>query len=157
MNSPDDLAARAPHASPGDEGISGEVPADRPSELVVEAFAQQVVGPLPPPNYVRACEEIDPGRASKLFDLAEEQARHRMGMEERALEHQNHRSWGGLIAAAVAAPLTIAAGAYVAVSGHPTAGATIATATLRQPRRCFHLRLAVTPCRAGGEGEDLGR
>ena len=125
---PPGAAAPEPDGRPGgpppDAGVS------QTSGLIVEAVARQVVGPLPPPSYLRGYEELDPGRAAKLFDLAEDQSRHRMRMEERALAHQNARSWGGLAAASVIAPFTIGAGVYVAVSGHPAAGATIATATV---------------------------
>lgn len=94
-------------------------------------------GPIPPPDFLRDLDSVVPGQAAKILKLAEDQSRHRIKLELQRMELEKtivlsgiRRSWGGLIAGFVIAIATICAGAWVAIASSPSAGATIATATV---------------------------
>jgi len=84
-------------------------------------------GPLPHPDILAKYEQLDPGRAARILDWIESQSNHRMQLENQVVRSDGKRPWCGLFFGFVVAIFTVGAGAYVAVQGHPTAGATIAT------------------------------
>lgn len=75
-------------------------------------------------------DEIDPGRAAKLFDLFEEQSRHRMTLEKKVTDSDISRSWGGLVVGGLLSTVLCIGGIWLISQGHDTAGGTIITATM---------------------------
>jgi uncharacterized membrane protein len=89
-------------------------------------------GPLPSPEVLAGYEKIAPGFADRIVRMAEGEIEHRRGLEQqefdanRAYMHHvcSSEKLGQWLAAGVAIVMP-AIGAYVALHGEPTAGATI--------------------------------
>lgn len=122
------VADRAPSAALPPEGL-----ASIPGGLVVaqsRTIATAYAGPIPPPDLLRQYEELDPGRAAKILNVAERQSDHRMDIERKVITSDIRRSWAGLAAAFILSLTTVCIGGYLVYLDHDTAGATIATAGL---------------------------
>jgi uncharacterized membrane protein len=87
------------------------------SETRISAYQ----GPLPPPELLRELDEIVPGASARLFTLFEDQARHRMDLERRAIGADIIQSRLGLVAGCLIALAVSGEGAFLIWSG---AGAT---------------------------------
>ena len=88
------------------------------------------VGPMPAPWTLAEYDKLDPGRAKKIFDLAEDQARHRMKQENRVIGSSITRSWAGLGVFLFCSTCAIALGAYMTSLGHPQPAAWLVGAVL---------------------------
>jgi uncharacterized membrane protein len=108
-----------------------EFPSSIPSGIALSATSIAAYsGPVPPPEMLAEFDKIDPGRAGKLMQLAEDQSRHRMGLESYVVRSDVRRSWGGLIVGGLLSVTLIACGTYLVSTGHDWAGVTIITTTL---------------------------
>lgn len=79
---------------------------------------------------LREYDALDPGRAAKILNWAEDQSRHRMWMEKTVVVSDARRSWAGLICGFIVALACIGCGTLVAWWGHPKTGGSIATGTV---------------------------
>lgn len=79
-------------------------------------------GPIPPPDALREFNEIVPGSAERIFDMAEKQLDHRLRMEETVVRGDSRRSYLGLIAGFMLSATLIAGGVFLVVNGHDWAG-----------------------------------
>jgi uncharacterized membrane protein len=84
-------------------------------------------GPIPPPELLEKFNEIDPGRAARLMDWAEDQSRHRMALESKVVGSDIRRSWQGLWCAFTITMTAIILGSALVYVGHDWAGTVIAT------------------------------
>lgn len=109
--------------------------ADYPPELlsVFMAFS----GPLPPPAALEAYDRLVPGAAKQMHEVAVQQARHAMRMEELALEAsiadrkaQLALFSRGQILTFLLTLVVIAVGAAAILTGYDAAGATVITGTV---------------------------
>lgn len=89
-------------------------------------------GPIPPPSLLRGYDEVCPGAASRIIEMAEKQEDHRMKMERTAadvgLEAMRQEFWEarrGQVCAVIVALAFIGAGVAIAYQGHPWPGAAI--------------------------------
>ncbi len=89
-------------------------------------------GPLPPPDLLRGYEESSPGAADRIISMAERQLAHNQTLQTRMLEAtiaDRKRDFAegrlGQICGLIVALSFIAAGTYVASTGHPWPGAVI--------------------------------
>lgn len=113
--------------------LGSDVPASRPGTIVRmsrEVSYSSYSGPVPPPELLLAYDELDPGRGGKILQLAEDQTRHRMRLEDRVITSDIVRSWAGLVLGFVFGLLILAAGSALIYGGHDWAGAGIITGTL---------------------------
>lgn len=113
----DDLAAGQ------DDGEDAEVVEPSDSEVLEAAiFAAQFSGPLPPPEILRAYDEVVDGGANRIFDQWEAETRHRHGLQARMADAYN----AGLSRAqwmAFAVIMVIGVGGLIIVAfGHPLVG-----------------------------------
>ncbi len=93
----------------------------RVAQTQVTAFS----GPLPPPELLAHFNEVVPGSAAKIIDMAHRQSEHRMDLEKTVIEGENRRANAGLICATALAVFIIATGAVLILKGHDWAGATL--------------------------------
>lgn len=91
---------------------------------------QTFAGPLPPPSVLAAYDEIVPGAAERILAMAEAQSQHRQELEQHVIRSDAKRADSGLKAGFWLSLTAIVGGVSVAILGHPTAGATIATAAV---------------------------
>ena len=71
------------------EPSEGPSPVPETEEGVVKRFlqvARAFVGPVPPPDLLRQYEEISPGFADRLIQMAEAQQNHRHQLEQQHLD-----------------------------------------------------------------------
>lgn len=112
-----------------DASVPGEV-VSAGQEPIPEIFAAFFSGPLPPPEILRAYNRIVPGSAKQIIDNVIEQSTHRRQLEAKVIAADIERSRLGLIVGGVVALACIAGGCVVAAISSPTAGGTIATASV---------------------------
>ena len=82
-------------------------------------------GPLPPPNQLQLYDNLVPGAASRILNMAETQSEHRIQMERTVISGDSKRSYWGLVAAFTLSVMIILGGIYVMVAIHPWAGTTL--------------------------------
>ena len=93
-------------------------------------FTEISTGPLPPPSMLAEYDRIIPGAAERILNLAEQQTKHRIELEKSAIRSEISRSWTGLWMGLIVSLAAIGGGVLVAILASPTAGATIATASV---------------------------
>lgn len=81
--------------------------------------------PLPLPSELEAYEAILPGAAERIFAMAENQSKHRQGMEMKALSIEGRNSLLGIIAGWFIGVLGLSIAGFSIYSGHDTAGSVI--------------------------------
>lgn len=86
----------------------------------------QYSGPIPDPELLRAYEEISPGLAERIFQMAREEQAHHFRMEERKLRATTR----GQYTAFIAVLMLIAAGVACALTDHHVVAGTIFTTTI---------------------------
>jgi uncharacterized membrane protein len=120
--------------SPNPSGLTGSSePAVRDiAEILVSHLeaSTRYSGPLPPPEVLENYDRIVPGAAKKIIAMALRQSRHRQELERKVIESDIRRSRDGLWVGGALSLTSILLGAVAVFTGHDTAGATIATATV---------------------------
>ena len=121
-------------SKPPDKGAAEIVPPAQPDKAAggvsLTALSMEYAGPLPPPAYLAAYEQIAPGAAQRILAMAEEQAKHRREIESKVIGSDTGRSWAGLFIGGILSLAILASGTWVILAGHDTAGTTIITGTL---------------------------
>ncbi|MBU1701432.1 MAG: DUF2335 domain-containing protein [Candidatus Eisenbacteria bacterium] len=71
-------------------------PSKRGQEVVVATFTgKHFTGPIPPPEMLADYEKLLPGAADRILGMAEEQSRHRRGLESSVVTSNNQLAkWG---------------------------------------------------------------
>ncbi|EKY4874419.1 DUF2335 domain-containing protein [Vibrio alginolyticus] len=88
-------------------------------------------GPLPPPEIMKGYEQICPGAAREILDMAKADAEHLRAMQKGALNGHRIESILGICSGFIIALFAITALTYAAVSGQPlTAGVVGSVAAL---------------------------
>ena len=91
-----------------------------PQQIEVMAAAWQ--GPLPPPHELRQYNEIVPGAADRIIEMAEKQSDHRIQMEKTVIGGDSKRSYIGIFAAFILSAMAIGGGIYLIANDHDWAG-----------------------------------
>lgn len=103
-------------------------------EVVASGMAAQLTrsysGPIPPPEMLREFNAVDPGRAAKLMQLAEDQTRHRMALEKSVIRSDIYKSWAGLASAFLITMTSLGLGTYLIVNGHSIEGSVFGGASI---------------------------
>jgi uncharacterized membrane protein len=87
-------------------------------------------GLLPPPDVLREFEALVPGAASRILQLGEDQARHRMDLERRTILADIVQSRWGLAAGTLITLVISGEGAFLIWSGSDVAGLTALVAPI---------------------------
>lgn len=118
-------------ANPTDPTPSGQSPSAKLLAAKLEVSRESsFIGPLPPPSLLKGYEEVCPGAAKQIIEMAQAQSAHRRQTENdmhAAMVEDMRRSYQenrrGQICAVIVVLAFLVAGVYVAVSGHPWPGA----------------------------------
>lgn len=81
--------------------------------FVAEQRRSAFIGPLPPPEILAKYENAYPGAAEKIFQMAQDQARHRRTMEEKSLKLASRDANLGIITGFIVAIAGIAGGIFI--------------------------------------------
>ncbi len=87
-------------------------------------------GPLPDPETMAAYNEMIPNGADRIMVIFEEQARHRMGLENIAIPAQVKQSGIGQIIGGVLSTLIIIAAVVLGMYGHETTACVLGGTTI---------------------------
>jgi uncharacterized membrane protein len=92
--------------------------------------SQSFSGPLPPPQVLAEYNQTVPGAAERLISMAEDQSKHRIEMESKALDAEIKRANVGLWLGAGICLAFLAVSGVLIFSGHDIAGASLGGASL---------------------------
>jgi uncharacterized membrane protein len=97
---------------------------------VSQASISQFSGPLPPPDALRAYNDILPGAAERIFQMAEKQSDHRQQLENRVATAQIGQSNRGQLYALIIAIAFLIGSVICAVTGHEAAASVLGGGTV---------------------------
>ena len=104
-------------------------PAARQADVVsaaqTEVMAASWQGPLPPPATLREFDDVVPGAALRILDMAEKQSAHRIQIEKTVIDGDSRRADRGLVVGGNLAALIVTGGLIVMITRDPWAGASI--------------------------------
>jgi uncharacterized membrane protein len=98
------------------------VPDTSPAITTAIKFYQ---GPIPPPEQLKAYNDVMPGAAMRIFDMAEKQQNHRIEMENKIVSGGERRSLLGLCFGFAIACGSFLGGYDLIRRGHDVAGAVL--------------------------------
>lgn len=90
---------------------------------VVAQVISEYSGPIPPPNIIKKYEEILPGSADRILNMAEQQSMHRREMDKKLLNAQSRDSLFGIIFAFVLGIGCLIVAAVITINTPSNAGA----------------------------------
>jgi len=82
-------------------------------------------GPLPHPSILQGYDQVVPGSAERIIFMAEQQAKHRQGLEKAVIDSDIKDSKMGLWFGFIISTVAIISGAVCIVYGHAVAGGVI--------------------------------
>jgi uncharacterized membrane protein len=95
----------------------------------IQAMMRSFSGPLPPPEALERYNQVLPGAAERIINMAESQHQHRQGLETHVIHSNVAAQKLGTILGFVVAMSVVLGGMYLVHEGKSTAGlATILTA-----------------------------
>ncbi|MCY3973798.1 MAG: DUF2335 domain-containing protein [Candidatus Dadabacteria bacterium] len=94
----------------------------------VEVGAESIA--IPPIETLKFCEEVAPGTVNRIFAMAEEQQKHRQGMEQSAVEGSIKAEARGQVFAFIISLVGLAGGGSLVFFGHDISGTILGGATL---------------------------
>lgn len=101
-------------------------------DLVAQMIIQQAgySGPIPPPSALAAYEEVLPGSAERILNMAEREQQHRHDIIERTVRLEGRLGPMGMIFAFIIAITFFVVAAWLIDDGHGTEGTILATVDL---------------------------
>jgi uncharacterized membrane protein len=87
-------------------------------------------GPIPPPELLRAYNEIVPDGANRILLMAENQSNHRIDLESTVIKGDNRRASWGLFTGYTIGILIIVLSYILIMNGHDLAGTVLGTVDL---------------------------
>ncbi|MDP8929869.1 MAG: DUF2335 domain-containing protein [Actinomycetota bacterium] len=93
--------------------------------LEAELSAESYTGPLPHPSILQRFEEVLPGSAERIFQMAEEQAQHRQDLERVVVQGGSRRANLGLWLGFLISVAVLGMSGALIFAGHDVAGATL--------------------------------
>ena len=92
--------------------------------------AEMWEGPLPSPEALGRYNQVAPGLAEKIVTMAQDQQRHRFGLENRTVNGQLSQSARGQYFALFLGLVAIGASTYLGLTDHPVVASVIAGPTI---------------------------
>ena len=111
--------AADPESTPPPSQASSE------AQAVVSALVQtsyEYRGPVPPPAHLREYEDICPGSAKQMFNMAQSQAKHRQDVEAIVIKGKDRRATHGLYIGGFLATVVLALAFILILTGRSIAG-----------------------------------
>ena len=113
---------RQDNSSPSNISAKPQSPVSPPPKREVTVAAAHFAGPLPPPEVFRQYDQILPGAAERILQMAERQANHRQSLEAKLVDAECRDGLLGLIFGLVIGLATILGGFYCIVQGFQLSG-----------------------------------
>jgi uncharacterized membrane protein len=107
-------------------------PSDEAAEgyLIAQQVRSEFSGPLPHPEILAQYEEILPGAATRIFEMAEEQAHHRRAMEKNSLNLAGRDAMLGILFGFILASMGIIGGILIIILNPNSVGSLITGSAL---------------------------
>lgn len=107
------------------ETAASASPSDDATEayLIAQEIRAEFSGPLPHPSILAKYEEILPGAATRIFEMAEEQATHRRDMEKKSLSLSGRDALLGIVLGFILALSGIVGGILIIAFNPSSVGA----------------------------------
>ncbi len=93
-------------------------------------MAQHFSGPIPHPDILRGMEEVVPGSAAKIINMAVDQSNHRRNLETTVVNSLSKQSGRGQWLGFIIAIIGLGISGFLIYTGHDTAGSVIGVADL---------------------------
>jgi uncharacterized membrane protein len=100
------------------------------SDAALLMYRSGFSGPLPPPHILKGYDLVQSSFAERIVILAEEQSRHRMGIEKKVIKGDDGRAWAGLGAAFFISCMTMILSYDLIKSDKEIPGTILSTASL---------------------------
>jgi uncharacterized membrane protein len=88
----------------------------------IEKIEQHFSGPLPPPEILASYEQIVPGSAEQIINVAIKQSDHRMNLETTVVEGDSNRAYLGVIFAFIISLAVLGVSYVLVTAGQVVAG-----------------------------------
>ena len=109
---------------------------DKQTQMTVSA-TEVWSGPIPPPEALQKYEELVPGAANRILEMAEGQTAHRLQIEKTVIRGDSWRSLLGLIFGFILSVTGLLGGIYIIDNGHDWAGGVLVGLDLVGLAGCF--------------------
>jgi len=116
-----------------DKELLEDIPPDKVKKIISIITAKAVThyqGPLPRPEDIAVYNEHIPNGGERIMKMAEDQSKHRIGVEDTVISSQQKQSERGQIFGFIIGILGIVSGVFLACMGHDAVGGVIAGATV---------------------------
>jgi uncharacterized membrane protein len=100
------------------------------SQLKIEQRSSAFAGPLPPPEHLKQYDEVLPGLADRIVQMAEKQASHRHTMESQVVTAEIKRAYLGMGSGFIVAMLGLTIGGLLVYLEKTVVGSIFFGATL---------------------------
>lgn len=103
---------------------------DNKAVVVAQYAAEAFSGPLPHPDILRKYNDVVPGAAERIIQMAENQSVHRKELEKKVIESDIARSKWGQILGFIIAIIGLIGAVVISIIGNAWAGGIIGLGTL---------------------------
>ena len=98
--------------------------------LVGVSYQRMWRGPLPPPDILKQYNDAFPDGAQKIFESSQQQAKHRMDLENRVIPEDQRQSSQGQLFGFITAMSFLLVSGILGYSGHEVGGTILGTVDL---------------------------
>lgn len=116
--------------NPAAEENNDLVPSEERGHIKHVVMREEYSGPIPHPETIRLYEEVFPGAAKIIFELAQSQARHRQELEKIAISSGARDSAIGIVCGFILGMTAICGGVLCILKGFQWGGGIIGTGGL---------------------------
>ena len=105
--------------------LPGQTPPQPKTSEILTQFtiaAQQLSGPIPPPEMLRKYDELLPGSADRIISMAERQSAHRQKLESDVIGSNIFSERLGMILGFIICLIAISGGIYIVIQGKSAEG-----------------------------------
>ena len=108
-----------------DQALDGEILDEKQKSETAVVKVSTYSGPLPPPNVLARYDQVVPGAAERILQMAERNQSHQIAIESGALEASKRDTRTGQILALIVTLMALILAAFVVSQGSPWVGGLI--------------------------------
>lgn len=112
--------------APNEPALTRSEAVSPPTDEIIISAAAVWNAPLPPPSSLREYNEILPGAADRILQMAEKEQDYSYNLVRTVANSDSRRAYLGLVAGFIISVLGIGGGIYLIATGHDWAGLSLA-------------------------------